>query len=212
MPIHVVAEGDCLSSIAEKYGWFWQTLWNHADNQALRDSRQNPNVLLAGDKVVIPDKREKDESCVTTMVHKFRLKGVPCRFVLRLLDEEDLPREGVSYTLEVEGKKKRGVTGEDGLISEIISPHAKTATLTVHDPDDPEADEKHEFDLGNLPPVSDPEGVEARLRNLGFESWASDEDDWVTAALQEFQKRHGLAATGKADDATRDALLRIHGS
>jgi hypothetical protein len=32
MPKHTVAEGECLSSIAHRYGFFWKTLWDHPEN------------------------------------------------------------------------------------------------------------------------------------------------------------------------------------
>jgi len=76
---HSVSSGECISSIAYQYGFFWETLWNHADNAALKDKRSDPNVLMVGDVVHVPDLTQGDESCASDQEHKFELKGVPAR-------------------------------------------------------------------------------------------------------------------------------------
>jgi hypothetical protein len=85
MAKHTVKQGECISSIADKYGLFWDTLWNHPENAELKRQRKDPNVLLAGDEVFIPEKEEKNESCETEQTHRFRLKGVPAKLRLRLM-------------------------------------------------------------------------------------------------------------------------------
>jgi N-acetylmuramoyl-L-alanine amidase len=51
---HVVREGECLASIAFENGFFPDTIWRHADNSALKERRENPNVLQPGDVLFIP--------------------------------------------------------------------------------------------------------------------------------------------------------------
>jgi N-acetylmuramoyl-L-alanine amidase len=70
MPSHTVKQGDCISSIAHETGFFWETLWNHPDNAKLKQLRKNPNALLPGDVVSIPDQRVKQESCDLTETGK----------------------------------------------------------------------------------------------------------------------------------------------
>src|SRR5579862_4144209 len=106
MPLHTVKQGECMNQIADQYGTFWETLWNHPQNSALRDSRGNPNVLMADDKVFIPEKEQKEEPCATTQTHVFRLRGVPVKLVFRLEDIDWGPRDNVPYTLMVDGEKK----------------------------------------------------------------------------------------------------------
>jgi hypothetical protein len=36
MPVHIVKQRDCMSSIADQYGFFWETRWNHERNGELR--------------------------------------------------------------------------------------------------------------------------------------------------------------------------------
>jgi hypothetical protein len=57
-----VHQGDCLNSIADETGFFWETLWNHASNDSLKQQRRDPNVLEPGDVVHVPDKTPKQES------------------------------------------------------------------------------------------------------------------------------------------------------
>ena len=60
MPVHSVAPGDCITSIACKYGFTdIRTLWDHPKNAHLRRIRPNPNLLDPKDQVFIPDKQQK---------------------------------------------------------------------------------------------------------------------------------------------------------
>lgn len=212
MPTHIVADGECLTELADRYGFFWEQLWDHPENAELRALRGNPNVLLPGDSVFIPDIEPKAVSCATKARHVFRLKGIPAKLVFQLLDESGAPRAGLPYTLEVTGAEDQaGTTGADGMISHVIPPTAPSAKLVVHDP---EGDEEYDFDLGKLNPVEDPRGVQARLMNLGFYEGplSASYDDETRDAIRAFQVAQGLPENGEADDATRDALRTAHGS
>lgn len=207
MAIHTVKPGDSMSSIADQYGFFWQTLWNHEKNSALVPLRQNPNILMPKDQVFIPDKRQKEESGPTGKTHTFRLKGVPARLNLRLLDVYGQPRSGVRYTLTVDGKAVTATTGGDGLISQVIAPRAQQATLLL------ESGEAYQFDLGFLNPADSPSGIQGRLKNLGYyqQEMSGQLDGATQQALRRFQSDANLPVTGDADQATQDALVSRHG-
>jgi N-acetylmuramoyl-L-alanine amidase len=106
MAKHTVRQGDCISSIADKYGFFPDTLWNLPENGELKQRRQDPNVLFSGDEVFVPDKREKTESCATEQRHRFRRKGTPAILRLRIMrpaePEEEQPEETVDENPLVE--------------------------------------------------------------------------------------------------------------
>lgn len=211
MPTYTVAQGECISSIADKTGFFWDTIWNHPNNANLKELRQNPNALLAGDELFIPDKRKKEESCEPTRRHVFRILGIPVKFNLRVLDADGNPRAGIPYTLSIDGKKKQGTIPNDGQLSQIIAPDAKKAVLTLTPPDCPQ--EVYNFDLGYMNPSDNLAGVQARLTNLGYYKGAinGNLDDATSAAIRAFQLDHGLDPSGQSSSQTENLLAQLHG-
>jgi N-acetylmuramoyl-L-alanine amidase len=198
MKQHTVKEGECLTSIAEKYGFSWETVWNLGDNAGLKDKRKDPNTLVPGDVVAIPDRREKVVSCETTKTHRFQLSAAPAMFRLQLFEDEK-PMASQDFELWVEGVAHAGQTDDQGVLEVPIPADASVGTLIV-------GPEKKKFELrfGHLQPVSEPKGIEDRLRNLGFV------EDKTEEALRSFQKRFGLEINGQADQATKDKLTEIH--
>jgi len=88
---YTAADGDCMSSIAFDHGFFWRTLWDHAGNAALKGLRKDPNILLAGDVVVIPDPDPSPVAKPAGARHTFKLKGVPAKLRLRLVKNKEPP-------------------------------------------------------------------------------------------------------------------------
>jgi N-acetylmuramoyl-L-alanine amidase len=211
MPYYIVRQGDCINAIAELCGFFWETLWNHTSNTSIREQRENPNVLMPGDRIFVPDKTPKDESGATGLQHVFRMKGIPCRFNLRLLDHAGVARAGLAYTLDVDGKQTSGKVPEDGMISEIVSQSANKAVLTLQI--GPGEDETYTLMLAHLNPVTYPSGVQARLKNLGYmkKDPSGQMDDETRDALKQFQERSGLPVTGDADEQTKSTLAALYG-
>jgi N-acetylmuramoyl-L-alanine amidase len=208
MPDYTVKQGDCISSIAEGHGFFWERIWNHPKNAELKTKRENPNVLAPGDVVFVPDKEEKEESCATGQRHTFRKKGVPAKLRLRLV-EDDKPRANEPYILEIDGVTFSGTTDGEGGIEHPIPPNAVKGKLLVG-----EKQEEFPLDLGHLDPVDEITGVQARLNNLGFDCGSLDGEAGpeTEAALKEFQKKHNLDESGRPDEATRSKLQELHGS
>lgn len=207
---YTVAEGDCLSSIAEQTGHFWETIWNDPANANLKREREDPNILLPGDRLTIPPLRLKEESHDPDKRHRFRRRGVPSKLSLQLL-KRGKPRANEAYRLDVDGVMSTGKTDQNGYVTVEISGQAKTATLFVGEGDD---EEQYELNLGHIYPISHLVGVKQRLKNLGFfrgeldETWSSI----IEAALYEFQSAHKLKATGQLDEKTRKQLKQVHGS
>lgn len=205
----VVGLGECISSIAKDTGHFWKTIWDEAANVVLRSERQDPNVLLPGDRVHVPPLRKKYEPGETEMRHRFVRKGWPEVLRLRML-RDDEPRADEPYTLTIDGHETTGVTDAGGNIACAIAPNARRAVLRVGTEPDVEV---INLTLGGINPVSAMSGVQARLNNLGFDSGPVD-NIWgprTRGALLKFQSRHGLPETGRADDATRKKLQDEYG-
>ena len=211
MPIYEVVQGDCISSIAEDNGLFWQTIWNHPQNSHLKQKRPDPNVLLPGDLVFVPDKELRVETKATGSRYRFKRKGVPEFLTLRFLDSLDKPRTGVPYIANIDGTWASGKLDSNGACSIPIRPASKQGSITLGDPN---KGEKYELSLGQMDPVDSTTGVVARLYNLGYldSAHASDDNPEFAAAVKAFQLDQGLSASGQLDDSTRKRLVQAHGS
>ena len=204
MPNHVVEQGDCLSSIGAKYGFFPLTLWNHAENAELKELRKDPNVLLEGDVVVIPEKTIKEESCATEQKHKFKKKGTPAKIKIRLMLDDE-PRKNEPYKLNIDGKWiKDGKTDGDGYLECSVPAEAKSGELRVGSGTDMQI---YQLGLGTLDPVNTESGAEDRLKGLGY----GIEEGELESALKAFQEKEKLNASGALDAATQAKLKERYG-
>ncbi len=204
---HTVSQGECISSIAARYGFFPATIWDNTGNSRLKAERGDPNVLYEGDVVVIPDRRVRSEPSATEQRHRFRRKGVPERLLFQILDEEQ-PRANQPYVLDVDGRLTQGTTDAEGAVVEFIPPDARKARLLI-------GEERQEYvlDLGCLDPIDQLSGVQARLNNLGYDCGAVDGalGPRTTAALRRFQQDHSLPESGTADQQTQQKLREVYG-
>jgi len=198
-----VRPGDCFTSIAFQNGFFWQTLWDHPDNKALRDARKDPFTLVPGvDSVVVPDPRQRDEACQTAKVHTFRRRGVPARLKIRLLHHDGTPRANEEYFLEVNGElvaDDKRADGE-GHVEVFIPNDARSARLYLDG-----GEEIVDLALGRLEPPTTLRGVQARLLNLGFYRGPIDGED--SAALADAMARF-CHAEGLAASLSREAVFQ----
>jgi hypothetical protein len=205
-----VQQGECMSSIAFEHGFFWEYLWSHAENAALKESRESPFVLKPGDQVHIPELRQRKVSAATGARHVFRRKGVPAVLRLRLL-EMDEPLANLPWVLACGGQEVSGTTDAQGLIEVFVPPNMPRATLRVGEGEDVRV---YAIVPRTLNPAREIDGIQARLANLGYYGGPihGDLDAATTAALERFQRDHDLEATGQADAATAAALSDVHSS
>jgi len=207
---YTVKQGECMSSIAFGNGFFWETLWSHPENAALKESRDSPFVLRPGDVVHIPELRPREESGATGARHTFRRKGVPAKLRMRLL-VMDKPLANLPYVLTYGDQTITGTTSAQGLVEAFVPPDMPRAKLTVG-----EGEDVHVYNIAarTLNPSKDVDGIKARLANLGYYSGPinGDLDAATIAAITRFQSEHDLEATGKPDKATASALSDLHTS
>ncbi len=199
-----VSQGECMSSLAADTGHFWSTIWNHPANAELKRRRGDPNVLLPGDAVFIPDKRLKEDTGATDARHKFRRRGEPSYLRLKLM-EFGKPLAGETYILRIDGRRKQGTTDPEGLLVESIPGNARRVYLRV-------AGREYRLKLGALNPVNQIGGIQMRLNNLGFLCGPAD-GTWnarTRAALNLFRSSVGLPESPEPDAATLQRLLECH--
>ena len=198
-----------MASLGVQYGFHWKTLWDLADNAGLKALRKNPNVLMAGDEVTIPDKQLREETRPTEAKHRFVRNAVPEKLRIKLLDANHKPRANLDYIIVIDGDSRTGRTDSQGELKENIPPGAKAGKLILGK----DQSEKIPVNLGYLDPISEVSGIKARLANLGFYTGPIDAnlDDATQNAISAFQTKQGLPVTGTADDATKDQLQKLHG-
>jgi len=206
-----VREGDCISSIAYRFNLHPDTIWNDPANAELKAKRKDLNTLFPGDVLELRRKEMKDQPISTGQRHRFRKKAGHTKLVFQMLDADGEPRVGTKYVVEIGQELFSGKTDGDGKIQILVRPNAKRGKLCF----DVDGDKPEEYDLeiGALVPISEIEGVQERLNNLGFDCGDVDGifDTETEQALRVFQAAYDLSPTGAIDDETLAKLEEIHG-
>ena len=212
-PTHVVRRGECLATIARRYGVSdWRTIYDHAENADYRERRPDPNVIYPGDRLFVPEPERRTETGSTGREHRFRLKGDAVYLRLQLRDRWGGPLAGRTYELDVGSHRSRGETDADGRLEERIAVEAAEGHLTVWVGGDRLPPHHFRVRLGDLDPETEVSGVQGRLQNLGFATGPIDgrPGPKTADALRAFQAHRALPVTGEIDDATRAALKQQH--
>lgn len=204
---HVVQQGDCLSSIAHAYGFKdYRTIYNHSLNASFKAKRPNPNLIYPGDVILIPDLGTDPENCATDKVHKFQISRSGTHLAI-VLEHDGKPLANIPYELTIGNQIANGTTDSAGLLRHPIEPTDSRGLLKITNP-------AYEWDLliGELDPVAETSGVQARLNNLGYFCGPVDGlfGPRTRGALRQFQARHNVTPSGNVDGATKSALTRAH--
>lgn len=211
---YTIQQGDTLVSIAQAHGFFDpMTIWQHGENAALRAKRKNPNVLLPGDALFIPDKAPRTETKATDAAHRFRVQRGKNLLRLVLEDLYGQPIANAPCELRVDGQVFNVTSGGDGKLEQAIPLDAHEAEIVVLDGETPIKGNALKIQIGHLDPVDAPSGQKARLSNLGYYLGALDGDDAAAfkSAVEEFQCDNKLAVDGDCGPQTQAKLLSVHG-
>lgn len=211
---YIARKNDCMASIAKKFGFGdYKIIYNHPQNAELKRKRPNPNLLVEGDKVFIPDKNLGEESCATEQKHRFELKRPKTMLRLVIKDDRGNPIAGKRYELKIGEKVFNGDTDGKGLIEQEIPAEATRGTLKVFTEDEKLKVLSWELSIGELEPVDTNKGTQGRLRNLAFYFGQIDgrlDAPQTKAAIENFKKKNGLAPNDNVDDALRNKLRDSH--
>src|SRR4051794_34621504 len=105
MGSHPVQPGEHMVRIAaEEHVASYRTVWDHASNKDLAAKRKNPNILLPGDVVNLPNPAPKTQNVPTEKVSKFvAASRDQLDFRVALLDENNQPLKGLKCQFLEEG-------------------------------------------------------------------------------------------------------------
>jgi N-acetylmuramoyl-L-alanine amidase len=214
--VHPVLPGECLVSIADRYGFGdLRAIHAHPENAELRRKRPDPHALLPGDSVVIPAKEMKAETCASGRRHLLRVRRPRAWLRLLLRDADGTPMAGKKFWLAIGPSGFGGRTNERGLVELEIPPQAKLGELVVWmDDEDLQAEVLIvPLRFGTLPPIDSGAGIQARLTSLGY-SCAGDppgeSGPAARTALRAFQRDHGLGDSGSVDEPTLEKLRAVY--
>lgn len=216
---HIVEQGEHLPGIALKYGFQdYTSVWNHPENKELKDKRKNPNVLLPGDSVFIPEKELKEESGATEERHSFKVQRQPLKLRLKLEKGYDEAIADTECELRVEFENFNLTSDGEGQIEQKIPKTAQKATLVIKDKltikdNEIPLDIEVPIKIGHLDPVEETSGQRARLANLGYYRAKIDkhEEKEFLSAVEEFQCEHDLTVDGVCGPQTQGKLKEVHG-
>jgi hypothetical protein len=220
MATRVVKQGECFSSLAADYGMAsWKDLYNLPGNAELTKKRKNPNILLPGDVVEVPDSAmaKKEVPCATGQDYPFVVQAPKVRLRLVIKNWQDEAYSNKRFELVVAGKKSSGRTDAAGLIDIPIPASAQDGRLKVwfdeDNPDDPTPDIDRDLNIGHLDTVDSVTGLQARLKNLGYRCEVTGNlDDDTLAAARAWRLKANLPEADGApiDDDLRQHLLTWH--
>lgn len=205
---YTIKSGDCLYSLGRRHRVPWQKIWEHGDNAELRERRQNPNVLLPGDEIVIPERTQKQASGATESKHTFRAPGA-LELSVKLMDLMHQPLADVEYHFVIDGEPGESQsTADDGIASATVSRRLETAVLVLPWGEFP-------VELGCVDPANTVRGIQQRLRNLGIDPGPIDGICGIRTrrALRQFQaveSEAGLECSGAPDADTIARLRELH--
>ena len=213
--LHIVQEGEWLTSIAHAYGFpRAQDIYDYEQNEAFRKLRPDSDVIFPGDELWIPPCPYEAEIELPSSGGKKSYKITAERpeletidVVLRDADGEPLSNE--PYVLRISGYVKEGSTDGDGRVLEEFDPSILAFgryEISIGDAVIP-------LEIGHLDPVETTKGLQARLSNLGYDCGPVDGMCGAStrAATRRFQRDNGLVCDGVAGPVTRKKLSELHG-
>lgn len=212
--IHYTQEGESVGSIARTYGFpSHKAIYEHSANGELKRRRPDPNLLLPGDPVAIPDAIPRVLTCPIDQWHEETVEPEVPVLRLKLLDLSGKALPNQDYCLRVAGRERFGTTDGSGMLEEPMEYGTRSAVLstTVTLGEEPK-ELVWKLQFSSLDPKGSVTGLQGRLCNLGYYQGEIDGcyGPATRGAVVAFQNSAGLTSTGVADDETWSALERLH--
>ncbi|MBK8258037.1 MAG: peptidoglycan-binding protein [Polyangiaceae bacterium] len=209
MVVHVAKDGDHIHGIAAAAGFRRvSTVWNAPENANLRALRPNPDTLLPGDRVTVPDFTSQTDEGATEKRHRFVALTQRTAVRLRWL------RFGHTADAQLQSAfepTKTPTPPADGAGDVTVKIDATTSQISVSTPRGDTT-----LQVGFLHPFDTESGWLARLHNLGYLASSAIVQTQIDAielasAIEEFQCDHGLTVDGQVQSTFLSALRDAHG-
>lgn len=212
---YVVRQGDHLVGLAARFGFDAEEVWQHADNEELREARPNPQVLSPGDILFIPEAEAEPLPLEVHTTNRYAAPQSRIRLGISLRGAGNEPLANEPYRLEGIPRPVSGTTDGEGFITDTLPAHTRSVRVVLPNLND------HTFllQVGHLNPTDEPSGLEAQLRGLGYLPTLAGIDEHhprvadpdadaeaLVSALRAFQRDHDIEETGEPDAATIDAI------
>jgi N-acetylmuramoyl-L-alanine amidase len=204
----VIEQGDYLDTLAHRFGFRASEVWQSSENAALRAKRK-PEQLHPGDVLHIPTDPPKwlPVTPSTTNGYSAAVPRVPLRLTFETA-EDGKPCAGEACVVEGLGAPLEAQTDGSGLLELAVPVTVRELTIRFV-----KRNVRHHVHVGGMDPIDEDSGVAKRLAHLMLLGpHQMDDAEAVADALRRFQRRQQLPETGTLDDATKAALLRVHGS
>ncbi|HEY4120582.1 MAG TPA: type VI secretion system tip protein TssI/VgrG [Byssovorax sp.] len=210
---YVVRQGDYLDKLAFVYGFDSDKVWSDPKNQAVKDKRKNPNLLLPGDVLSFPRAKRPGKPFQKGSSTPFTVQ-IPKTTIKITFVVADTPVANEPYRVEGAGAPQELTTDGSGVAQFDVPVHVREVVLVFPN----KGGASYPVRVGDMDPVDEPSGARKRLQHLGFRepddgtTSAAEEADRDRAAILAFQTANGLEATGELGGSGQDALVAAHGS
>lgn len=178
---HKVVQGECLISIAQKYGVAnWRTIYDAPENEEFKKLRKNPNMICPGDIVHIPLLTGTKQPAKLNQKTTYVLKKAKGFLSICLIDKKSNPLSDVPYDVsffkterDQKGEPLKTITGvktgADGYVEQPLPKDAKFALISYSPyPTRPSLKLKMGLKVGELDDPSTELGMRSRLNHFGF--------------------------------------------
>jgi hypothetical protein len=209
MVYHVVRAGEDVQTIAYRYRVEPEQIWQHPDNDGLREKGRSATVLHPGDLVYVPDPPAVRKVLIAPGSHTEFQGFVPRTSIkIRFQERDGTPRSHQRFIAESSVLRQEGITDDEGIAEFEVRMDARTVRVTL-----PDAAIQYAVSIGDLDPIEEVSGIQSRLRALGYFGGPVDgiETPALRAAIERFQRTYGIPVRGEIDTETREELSKSFG-
>jgi hypothetical protein len=167
MQPYVVKDGDYLLSLAHQFGFDADTVWNDPKNADLQKLRPDPNILLPGDILYIPDQdppaAAPAQSLTPGATNSFVSSAPTVTLTHKFVGASDSDYANQAYTV-TELDQLTGLTTDGSGVATFQAPVTLTTATVVFTG----TGESWALGIGKMDPIDTLIGVFKRLQNLGY--------------------------------------------